>query len=315
MTYQNFKFLVTTACSLALDPSDWSHAPPSTHFNPLTFSANKNLKQSSFLANNKLLTPYSTTALTTSRTNPYHSTMAKKAASSPKNPYKNGGKKKGTSNSSSPSKHKREKVEKGGMALQKYGDIVHVLRLREKLRIGFVVRGNDRMKGAYVQHLVNLVRNGDDSVAHLGIDAVLPRRVSDGSNNRMMDGTYPMRQFLQVLNEDDDDSPEAAKKWGEDIAKKMTELGKTSMYPSNCSYGGDLTPADGPAVVDTYLLNSDVVNVASHLYKDAIIDGSFFEPLPADDEDDDDDSEPTPPLSAQFFHNTGDPRSLFMNND
>ncbi len=228
-----------------------------------------------------------------------------------KNPYKMAAKK-----TPSPSKPHREKIEKGGNSLQRQGDIVYVIRLKQKMRVAYVVKGNNRSKGAYIQHLVNLIQNGDDSVASLRIDAVVPRRVPDGSNNRMMDGTFAMRQFLQVLNEDDDESPEAARIWGTDIAKMITNLNKTSQYPTVCTFGGDLTPATGPPTVDTHLLNADVVNVASHLYNNAIIDGSFFEPIPGDENDDDDESpDSMESLSAQFFGSIDDPRVLFISSN
>ncbi len=231
-----------------------------------------------------------------------------------KNPYKSPSKK-------SPSHAKitplREKVEKGGNSLQKYGDILYIIRLKQRMRVAYVVKGSNRSKGSYIQHLVNLIQNGDDSVIPLRIDAVIPRRVPDGSNNRMMDGTYAMRQFLQVLNDDDDDSLEAARTWGTDIAKMITNLNKTSQYPTRCSFGGDLTPASGPPTVDTHLMNADVVNVASHLYNNAIIDGSFFEPIQnsGDDDDEDNNDGTVEPLSSQFFGTIDDPRSLFISNN
>ena len=187
--------------------------------------------------------------------------------------------------------------------------------MKEGLRVAFAVRASNRSKGSYIQHLVNLIRNGDDSVAHLGVDAVIPRRASDGSNNRMMDGNYPMRQLLQVLDGKEENTSEEAKKWGELIAKKMTDVNKTSMYPTTCSFGGDLTPATGPPTVDTHLLNADVVNVATHLYNNAIVDGSFFEATANDDDDGEEDGEDGTPLSADFFGHIDDPRSLFINNN
>lgn len=228
-----------------------------------------------------------------------------------KNPYKSPAK--SSNKSPSPNKPKRETIQKGGNVLNKYGDIVYVIRLKQNLRIAYVIKGNNRTKGSYIQHLVNLINNDDESVSHLGINAVLPRRAPDGSNNKMMDGIYPMRQFLQILNEDDDDSTEAAKTWGSDIAKVITNLNKTSQYPTTCTFGGDLTPPTGPPTVDTHLMNSDVVNIACHLYNNSIIDGSFFENVLAND--DSDKNEETEALSKQFFGSVDDARSLFITNN
>ena len=230
----------------------------------------------------------------------------KKTASNAKNPDKIPTKK--PTKPSAVMTPKREKIEKGGNALQKYGDVVYVIRMKQNLRIAFVVKASNKSKGAYIQHLVNLIRNGDDSVQHLGIDAIIPRRVSDGSNNRMMDGMYPMRQFLQVLDEEEENSAEQAREWGHQIAKKITDLNRTSTYPTTCSFAGDLTPPDDLPTVDTHLMNADVVNIASHLYKNAIMNGSFFEPIC----DDEGDEENNMPVSADFFGYIDDPRSLFI---
>ena len=92
-------------------------------------------------------------------------------------------------------------------------------------------------------------------------------------------------------------------------ALKLQNFNKTSQYPTTCSFGGDLTPASGPPTVDTHLLNSDVVNIATHLYNNAIIAGSFFEPVQGTENSDNEDGEP---ISAEFFGNIDDPRSLFI---
>jgi hypothetical protein len=235
---------------------------------------------------------------------------SKLPASSIKNPYQK----------SSSSKHpSRQKLKKGHFGLQKkgQGDIVYTIRLKQNVRVAFVVRANNRGKGSYIQHLVNLIRNDDPSVAHLNILTVVSRRASDGSNNRLMDGNYPMRQFLEVLDENENNDLASAETWGRAIATKITELNETSVYPTRCDYGGDLTPAAGPPTINTQLINRDVVTLATHLYESSIADGSFFAwivPPHHDDNANNEDSnaEVIPPVSADFFGLIEDPRSLFI---
>ena len=112
-----------------------------------------------------------------------------------------------------------------------------------------------------------------------------------------------MRQFLRILDDDEDDSTESVKAWGTDIAAKLTELNKTASYPTVCIFGGDLTPPTGPPSVDTHVLNSDVVQIVRHLYGSSIDDGTFFEQLLDDDKD--------KTLAKKFFAHTADPRTLF----
>jgi hypothetical protein len=211
----------------------------------------------------------------------------------------------------------RQKLEKGHFGLQKQGDIVYIIRLKQNIRVAFVVKANNRGKGSYIQHLVNLIRNNDDSVAHLNILNIVPRRATDGSNNRLMDGHFAMRQFVEVLDEDEENDTASAEKWGRAIAARITELNKISVYPTICAYGGDLTPDSGPPTVDTHLLNRDVVTIASHLYNNPIIDGSFFQDIVEPDEEDDEDGEGTihPSVASEFFGSIADPRSLFIENN
>jgi hypothetical protein len=209
----------------------------------------------------------------------------------------------------------RQKLEKGHFGLQKQGDIVYIIRLKQNIRIAFVVKANNRGKGSYIQHLVNLVRNNDESVAHLNILTIVPRRATDGSNNRLMDGHFAMRQFVEALDEEEENDSASAEKWGRAIAAKITELNKSSVYPTVCAYGGDLTPDAGPPTVDTHLLNKDVVTLASHLYNNPIVDGSFFEEIIEPGEDDDEDDTVLPSFSSDFFGSIADPRSLFIDNN
>jgi hypothetical protein len=193
-----------------------------------------------------------------------------------------------------------------GCVLNKNNEVVWTIRLKAGVRVAFVVKGSDRTKGAYIQHLVNLARSNDDSVQHLGISSIIPRRTPDGSNNHIMDGTYPMRQFVRILDDEEEDSAETVKAWGIEIAKKVTDLNRSSTYPTVCIYGGDLTPSTGPTSLDTHILNNDVVQIARYLYGSAIDDGTFF------DEALDDDGQGDKTLAEKFFKNTKDPRTLFM---
>jgi len=211
-----------------------------------------------------------------------------------------------------------EKMEEGGNALQKVdGNVVYVVRLRQGIRIAYAVKVSDHTKEANIQYLANLMEMNYGSVEHvLGRQTViLPRRVLDGSNDRMMDGPCCMRQLVQLVqvNEDEENSPEAAKKWGSDIAQLLTDLSKADANPTTTFFGGDLTPASGPPPVDTYLRNRDVVDIALEFFYFEIIDGVFFNPICAD--------ELAlylecyfgsgPPLSADFFGRTADPRDFF----
>jgi hypothetical protein len=243
----------------------------------------------------------------------------KSPANSIRNPYRKNQK-------SSPSKYPvRQKLGRGQFGLQKQGDIVYTIRLKQNVRVAFAVRATNQGKGSYIQHLVNLIRDDDASVAHLNVLTIVPRRAGDGSNDRLMDGNYPMRQFLQVLDENDNNDSASAETWGRAIATKITELNKTSIYPTRCTYAGDLTPATGPDTIDTQLINRDVVALAMHLYEHAITDGSFFAWIapPTDGRDLQDDdvghandlSGVIPPVSADFFGLTDDARSLFMENN
>ena len=170
----------------------------------------------------------------------------------------------------------RQKLDRSNFG-QRQAEVVYVIRLKQNCQVAFVVRANNLSKASYIQHLVNLIRNDDPSVTHLNILAIIPRRATNGSNNRLMDGNYPMRQFLQVLDDNEDNDSASAETWGRAIAAKITELNKSAIYPTACSYGGDLTPAGGPSTIDTHLINRDVVTLATHLYSTAIVDGSFFE--------------------------------------
>jgi hypothetical protein len=234
---------------------------------------------------------------------------SKSPANNIKNPYK-----KGSSSTKPPT---RQKLEKGHFGLQKQGSIVYIIRLKQNVRVAFVVKANNRSTSSYIQHLVNLIRNNDETVAHLNILTIVPRRATDGSNNRLMDGVFPMRQFLEVLNEEEDNNSASAANWGHAIAAKITELNKTSIYPTVCTYGGDLTPDSGPPTIDTHLLNRDVITLATHLYNNAIIDGSFFEVITQTNSstDSDGNDETLPPVSADFFGFIDDPRSLFISNN
>lgn len=226
--------------------------------------------------------------------------------------------KKGThaAKSSCPKPPQRQKLEKGHFGLQKQGDILYIIRLKQNIRIAFVVKANNRGKGSYILHLVNLISNNDESVAHLNILTVVPRRATDGSNNRLMDGNFAMRQFVEVLDEGKENDSPSAEKWGRAIAAKITDLNKSSVYPTVCVYGGDLTPDSGPPTVDTHLLNRDVVTLASHLYNNSIVDGSFFEEIVELNEDNDEDEYIVlPSVSSEFFGSIEDPRSLFINNN
>lgn len=211
----------------------------------------------------------------------------------------------------------RQRLEKGHFGLQKQGDIVYIIRLKQNIRIAFVVKANNRGKGSYIQHLVNLIRNNDESVAHLNILCIVHRRATDGSNNRLMDGHFPVRQFVEALDEAEENDSPSAEKWGRAIAAIITDLNKSSVYPTICAYGGDLTPVSGPPTVDTHLLNKDVVTLASHLYNNPIVDGSFFEEIVLSDEEEDEDAEHTvlPSVSSEFFGSIADPRSLFIDNN
>jgi hypothetical protein len=168
----------------------------------------------------------------------------------------------------------------------------------------------------YECELENLVRNGDDSVSNLNIHAIVPRRASDGSNNRMMDGHYAFRQFVQISNEDEANDSAFLEKWGRAIASRITELNKTSAYPTVCVYGGNITPVSGPPSVDTHLMNKDVVTIATNLYNNAIADGSFFEEYGEDGapeyEGEEGFPESFPSVSSEFFGSIEDPRSLFV---
>jgi hypothetical protein len=193
-----------------------------------------------------------------------------------------------------------------GCVLNKNNEVVWTIRLKAGVRVAFVVKGSDRTKGAYIQHLVNLARSNDDSVQHLGISSIIPRRTPDGTNNHIMDGTYPMRQFVRILDDEEEDSTETVKTWGIEIAKKLTDLNRSSTYPTVCIYGGDLTPSTGPTSLDTHILNNDVVQIARYLYGSAIDDGTFF------DEALDNDDQGDKTLAQNFFAHTKDPRTLFM---
>ena len=63
--------------------------------------------------------------------------ISKKAASKKASPSK------ATGNSSpskpSPSKISREKIEKGGNALQRYGDVVYIINMKQNLRVAFII--------------------------------------------------------------------------------------------------------------------------------------------------------------------------------
>lgn len=233
---------------------------------------------------------------------------SKLPATSIRNPYKR------TPPSGRPS---HQKLEKGQFGLQKQGDIVYTMRLKQNVRVAFVVKANNQGKGSYIQHLVNLIHNNDPSVDHLNILTVVPRRASDGSNNRLMDGNYPMRQFLEVLDENDNNDAASAEIWGCAIAAKIMDLNKTSLYPTRCAYAGDLTPAEGPATIDTQLVNRDVVTLATHLYGSSIANGSFFAWIVPPHHDNNENNENSnggviPPVSADFFGLIEDPRSLFI---
>jgi hypothetical protein len=235
---------------------------------------------------------------------------SKSPAKSIRNPYQK----------SLPFKHPvRQKIGKGHFGLQKQGDVIYTIRLKQNIRVAFAVRANNREKSSYIQHLVHLIRNDDASVAHLNILTVVPRRATDGSNQRLMDGNYPMRQFLEVLDENDSNDSASAETWGRAIAARITELNRTSIYPTMCVYGGDLTPATGPATIDTQLIDRDVVSLAMHLYQSSITDGSFFAwiapPHPEDASDGASNGGLIPPVSADFFGLNEDPRSLFMGNN
>jgi hypothetical protein len=210
---------------------------------------------------------------------------------------------------------KQKIIEESGNALQKVdGNVVYVVRLRQRVRIAYAVKASDRTKEAYMEDLANLMHHDHGWVDVLGISTMMqPRRALDGSNNRMMDGANFMRQLVQVVNvhEGEDDSPEAAKKWGTDIAQLLTDLSKASPNPTTCYFGGDLTPASGPPPVDTHLMNSDVVDIAIHLYYFEIIEGVFFNPALADVLDLESYYDYGPPLSADFFGRTADPSDYF----
>jgi len=207
----------------------------------------------------------------------------------------------------SPAKHhfQRTKMGGSGCVLNKNNEVVWTIRLKAGVRVAFVVKGADRTKGAYIQHLVNLARSNDESVQHLGISSIIPRRTPDGSNNHVMDGTYPMRQFLRILDEEEEDSADTVKAWGINIADKLTDLNRSSTYRTVCIYGGDLTPSTGPTSLDTHILNNDVVQIARYLYQSSIDDGTFFDELLDDDEGGD------KTLAKKFFAHTNDPRTLF----
>eukprot|EP00562_Extubocellulus_spinifer_P029931 CAMPEP_0178716750 /NCGR_PEP_ID=MMETSP0699-20121125/21489_1 /TAXON_ID=265572 /ORGANISM="Extubocellulus spinifer, Strain CCMP396" /LENGTH=185 /DNA_ID=CAMNT_0020366403 /DNA_START=122 /DNA_END=676 /DNA_ORIENTATION=- len=149
---------------------------------------------------------------------------------------------KGKAPSSMTMKSSKEKNKEGGNDLQKKdGDVVYVVRLRQGVRIAYAVKASDHTKAANIQDLVNLIRNHDESVDHVGIcTPILPRRALDGTNNRMMDGAD-----VQVIY-NADDSSKAAKKWGTDIAQLLTDLSKADANPTTTFFGGDLTPASGP---------------------------------------------------------------------
>ena len=214
-------------------------------------------------------------------------TSPKKA--SPKNPYKSN----------------RTKVAGRGCIINKGNEVVWTIRLKAGVHVAFIVKGSNGKKGAYIQHLVNLARSNDESVMPLNISSIIPRRNLDGSNTPFMDGTYPMRQFVRILDEDEEDSVVAVKEWGTTIADTMTKLNKTSTYPSTCVYGGDVTPSTGPAPVDTQMLDNDTVQIARHLYGSAIDNGTFFEEVIENDQDE------NHTLANMFFTKTADPRTLF----
>ena len=114
-----------------------------------------------------------------------------------------------------------------------------------------------------------------------------------------------MRQFVHILDSDEEDSTATVKAWGKDIAAKVTDLNKSTTYSKLCTYGGDITPPKGPTSLDNHILNDDVIQIARYLYGSSIDDGTFFdEPL-----EDDDDEDKT--LAKKFFMHTNDPHILF----
>ena len=111
------------------------------------------------------------------------------------------------------------------------------------------------------------------------------------------EGIWPLRQFVHIVQEDEEDTEAAAADWGRLLAREITELKAQSKYPKHCTYGGSLTSPNGPESVDTHLMNKDIVELVDILYRDNIDDGSFWE-----HED----------IVRGFFAHADDPKTLFL---
>lgn len=175
-------------------------------------------------------------------------------------------------------------------------------RLQDGVWTAFVANASPKGKVPFVQDLADKVKSKSRDSERLRVNRIVHRRnplAPEGSDIELMDdeGIWPLRQFVHVVQEDEEDTEPAAADWGRTLAREVTELKAQSKYPKHCSYGGSLTSSNGPESVDTHLMNKDVVELVDTLYHDNIEDGTFW-----DDED----------TVRKFFAHADDPRTLFF---
>ena len=179
---------------------------------------------------------------------------------------------------------------------------VYVTRLKNGIWVLIVVNSSPKGKHPYLQDLVDKIKSRSPSSLLLKINRICHRRnptAPEGADVELMDeeGIWPLRQFVHIVQEDEEDNEAAAAEWGRMVAREITELKAQSKYPKHCTFGGSLTAPTGPESVDTHLMNKDVVDLVDTLYRDNIDDESFWEY-----ED----------IVRGFFAHAEDPKTLFL---
>ena len=108
-----------------------------------------------------------------------------------------------------------------------------------------------------------------------------------------MDGNYPRRQFVSVIDNQEENTEATATAWAKGVVDFLNSL--PYKHKTNFRFGGDIT-GDQLQSIDSYLLNKDVVTLAKEMYSEAVEDDTFFE---------------YGDVVADFFSASSNPRGLF----
>ena len=138
--------------------------------------------------------------------------------------------------------------------------------------LAYVTVPNNQNRAAYIQPIVRKLED-PEQMELFNVDLVCSRRVEIGENTRMPDrpgSSYYFFQFVRVFEDEEMNTPENVREWGETLARKFTETAAVEYtYPKSFVFAANVTEetenGDFPCA-DKYLLNEDVMKLLDMVY-------------------------------------------------